>query len=188
MDEDAAFDLLMELEETVPIEQRAERMEAEAQRLEPGEYGRASLLIAAGEHWQMRREYDRAHRAFDAAKADGGESAAGPDVAFLGLALERGDTDGAARHREALRALTRADQLSPIDFLEIGDLYEDNDQLREAHRWYTMPLTYADPDDEDLDYFCLVARLRVREALGLPQDRFDRIAFEERERQQTDVP
>lgn len=62
-----------------------------------------------------------------------------------------------------------------------------HDQLREAHRWFTMPLSYADPDSEDLDYLCLAARLRVREALGLPQDRFDRLAFEERELRRAEV-
>lgn len=181
MDEDDLVDLLVELESTVPIEERAERMEAEAQRLEPGEHGRASLLMAAGEHWQLRGEYDEAHRTFEAAQADGGESAVEPVVAFLGLALERRDTEAAARHRDALRALAKADRLAAYDYLQIGETYEINDELREAHRWFTMPLTYADPDDEDLDVYCLLARLRVREALGLPRDRFDQIAVEERE-------
>jgi hypothetical protein len=67
------------------------------------------------------------------------------------------------------------------NYLQIGEVYEEHDRLREAHRWLTMPLTYADPDDDDLDYLLLVARLRVREALGLARDRFDEMAFQERE-------
>ena len=54
------------------------------------------------------------------------------------------------------------------NYLQIGEFYEEHDQLRQAHRWLTMPLTYADADDEGLDYLLLVARLRVREALELP--------------------
>lgn len=50
---------------------------------------------------------------------------------------------------------------------------------REAVRWYTIPLTWA--DDEDLDYLCLMARLRVRTSLGMPVDRFDVLARETRD-------
>lgn len=181
MDDDDLFDLLTEVESTVPIAEKAERFEAEAERLERGQYGRASLLIAAGDHWQMRGEFDKAHTAFEAARADGGEPAADPITAFLGLALERGDTEAAAQHRETLRAQATADLLTSEHFLHIGETYEASGDLREALRWYTMPFTYADPDDPDLDYFCLIARRRVRRALGHPQDRFDRRAFEELE-------
>ena len=180
MDEDELFDVLTNID-SAAVPDKAERFEAEAQRLEPGEHGRASLLIASGEHWQMRGEFDKAQESFEAALADGGESAADPEVALFGLAIEREDADAATRHLTTLKALAGAEQLTLDNYLQIGELYEEHGQLRQAHRWFTMPLTYADADDEDLDYLLLVARLRVREALGLPRDRFDQRAFEERE-------
>ena len=104
-----------------------------------------------------------------------------PEVALFGLAMEVEDGDAASRHLTALKALAGAEQLSWDNYLQIGEVYEEHDQLRQAHRWLTMPLTYADADDEDLNYLLLVTRLRVREALELPRDRFDQRAFEERE-------
>ena len=180
MDEDELFDVLTAID-SAAVPDKAERFEAEAQRLEPGEHGRASLLIAAGDHWQMRGEFDRALSAFEAAQTDGGESAVDPVVALFGLATEREETEAAAQHLKTLKGLAKAEQLSSDNYLQMGDIYEEQGQLREAHRWYTMPLTYADADDEDLDYLLLIARLRVREALELPRDRFDQRAFEERQ-------
>ena len=180
MDEDELFDVLTNID-SAAVPDKAERFEAEAQRLEPGEYGRASLLIASGEHWQVRGDYDKAQESFEAARADGGESAADPEVALFGLAMKREDAEAAPRHLSILKALAGAEQLTVDNYLHIGEIYEEHDHLRQAHRWYTMPLTYADADDEDLDYLLLAARLRVREALGLPRDRFDQRAFEELE-------
>ena len=180
MDEDELFDVLTAID-SAAVPDKAERFEEEAARLEPGTYGRASLLIAAGEHWQMRGEYDKAQVSFEAALADGGESVGDPEVALFGLALERGDDESVAGQVTTLRSLASAEQLSVDNYLQIGEVYEEHDRLREAHRWLTMPLTYADPDDDDLDYLLLVARLRVREALGLARDRFDEMAFQERE-------
>ena len=95
MDEDELFDVLTNID-SAAVPDKAERFESEAQRLEPGEHGRASLLIASGDHWRMRGEFDRARSAFEAARADGGESAVDPEVALFGLAMELEDVDAAA--------------------------------------------------------------------------------------------
>jgi hypothetical protein len=76
--EDELFDVLTAIEERVPLEEKPAWFEREANDLEPGEHGRASLLIAAGEHWQMRHEYDEARRCLRLAMRDGGESASDP--------------------------------------------------------------------------------------------------------------
>ena len=181
MDEDELFDVLTNID-SAAVPDKAERFESEAQRLEPGEHGRASLLIASGEHWQMRGEFDKAQESFEAALADGGESAADPEVALFGLAMER-----AGRRREQ-PGTSRHSRLGGRGAADLGQLpgcrrasTRSTASSAEAHRWLTMPLTYADADDEDLDYLLLASRLRVREALGLPRDRFDQRAFEERE-------
>jgi hypothetical protein len=186
VDDDELFDVLTAID-SAAVPDKAERFQEEAQRLEPGAHGRASLLIASGEHWQMRGEYDKAQVSFDAARADGGESAVDPEVALFGLAMERGAADAAAQHLATLKGLANAEQLTLDDYLQIGEIYEGHGELRHAHRWLTMPLTYADPDDDDLDYLLLVARLRVREALGLSRDRFDQVAFEEREQRRAEL-
>src|SRR5689334_12199672 len=58
--EDELVDLMTSLEEGVALHDKAPAFEAEARRLPVGEHGRAQLLAAAGEHWQMRGEYDEA--------------------------------------------------------------------------------------------------------------------------------
>ena len=186
MDEDELFDVLTAID-SAAVPDKAERFEDEAQRLEPGTYGRASLLIAAGEHWRMRREYDKAQELFEAALADGGESAVDPEAALFGLAMERDDAEAVTGHLTTLKALAKAEQLSADNYLQVGEIYEEHDRLREAHRWLTMPLTYADPDDDDLDYLLIIGRKRVREALGLARDGFDLRAAQEQELRRTEL-
>lgn len=192
MTEDELFDLLTDLESTVALEDKPARFEAAAAALAVGEYGRASLLVAAGEHWQMRKEYDEARRCFAEALADAGETAADPLANVVSLALDEGDEAAVTLYLGELRDLAQKDGLPVTACLHVGESLEGHGRLREAHRWFTMPLTWSE-DEDDVDYYCLVARLRVREALGLPQDRFDLVADEERaarrrERSLTDSP
>lgn len=179
MTEDELFDTLTHLEETTPPDQKPARFEAAAAELEVGEHGRASLLVAAGEHWQMRGEHDAARRCFAEALADGGDTGAHPVASLVSLALEEGDDGAVAHHLQQMRELVKSDAVSSATCLHIGESLEEHGRLRDAHRWFTMPLTWVE-DDDDLDFYCLMGRLRVREALGLPQDRFDAIALEER--------
>ena len=54
-------------------------------------------------------------------------------------------------------------------------LPDDVDELKRAHRWFTLPLAHLAPDeafdwDEEM---CLLGRARVRRDLGLERDRYD---------------
>lgn len=172
------FDRLTDIEETVPLDEKAERFEELAATLAPGENGRASFLVAAGEHRQVRGEHDEARRCYELALADGGQTGT-PALANLHrLALETGDDLEAASLVAELRAMARRDELYPMDFLFVGETFESVDSLREAQRWFTMPLSRLDPvlDEDRLDPYCLAARHRVRRALGLPVDRYDQVA------------
>jgi hypothetical protein len=175
MTEDEALDLLEEIEggSTDP----ASELEKAAAEMRVGEPGRALLLVAAGQHWQMGEDYDGARRCFLEARADGGESNAEAEANLLSLALREGDQDAAARQLTSLKVIARREELSPDECTFIAEALEQHGRLQEAHRWFTMPLTWADEDH--LDYFCLVGRRRVREALGLGPDRFDALAAEE---------
>ena len=154
---------------------KAEAFEALATSMPVGEHGRCSFLIAAGEHRQMRKEYDEARRL---------SSWPSPTAARAGPAHRQPAQPG-ARHRrrvggrvveKQLRQLVRSDEVTMATCVHVGDSFEAYDRLREAMRWFTMPLTWDDGEDEDLDHLCLVGRWRVRRRLELPADRFDRIA------------
>lgn len=92
MTEDELFDLLTWIEEKVPIRDKALRFEAEADAIAAGEHGRASLLVAAGEHHQMRRAYAEARRCFEEALADGGDVAGHIVADLFSLAWRRAMT------------------------------------------------------------------------------------------------
>ena len=174
MDDDELFDLLTDVEESVAPDAKAARFESEAAALERGEFGRASLLIAAGEHWQMRGEYDDARRCFEAARADGGEAASDPVSNLLSLALEEADEDAVAAYDSELRQMARADAVSRTTCHLTGEAYEIRGRLFPALRWFSIPFTHADPDaDDPVDELLLLARRRVRDALGMAPDRLD---------------
>jgi hypothetical protein len=176
MDDDELFDLLMEVEETVAPDGKAARFEAEAAKLESGEYGRASLLIAAGEHWQMRGEYDEARRCFEAARVDGGESASDPVSNLLSLAIEEGDEDAVTARDTELRQMARADAVSRTTCHLTGEAYEMRGRLAPALRWFSIPFTHVEPDTDDpVDEMLLLARRRVRDALSKVPDRMDEL-------------
>ena len=173
------YDQLNDIEESVPFAEKAERFEQLAEAMAVGENGRASFLVAAGEHWQMRRQYGDARRCFEAALADGGSTGTSPVANLHSLALETGDEETATALLVQLRDLARRGELVPTDCLFIGENLETHDRLREALRWFTIPLSRLDPtfDQEDLDPYCLLGRLRVRRLLDLPADRYDQVAI-----------
>lgn len=184
MTEDELFDLLTAIEERVPLEEKPAWFEREANDLEPGEHGRASLLIAAGEHWQMRKEYDEARRCFRLAMRDGGESGSDPIANLLSLALDEGDTESITEYDKTLRGLAREDEVSPTTCHLVAEAYEIHDQLRQALRWYNIPFTHGYPDADPTDAMLLAGRRRVRTALGLASDQLDVMADELRQDEQ----
>ncbi|MBD3944044.1 hypothetical protein [Nocardioides ganghwensis] len=176
MTEDELFDLLTAIEERVPLDEKPARFERQANDLQPGEHGRESLLIAAGEHWQMHQEYDEARRCFRLAMRDGGESASDPIANLLSLALDEGNTESAAEYDKALRGLARDDEISRTTCHLVAEAYEIHDQLRQALRWYNIPFTHGFPDGDPADGMLLSGRRRVRTALGLAPDQLDVMA------------
>jgi hypothetical protein len=174
--DDEVLDILTEIDNSRSAD-KAEQFEAMAESLAPGENGRASFLSAAGDHWQMQDQPDRARVCFEAALADGGESAVNPLVSLLDLALAHDDDERSAALTEQLRDMVRRDELDALGCHQVGETYEIHGQLKVAARWFTFPLSWVDPEDEELlDDLCLFGRVRVREQLGLPSDRYDLVA------------
>ncbi len=178
MDEDDLFDLLTSIEERVPTQDKPGFFERAAEGLEPGEHGRASLLVAAGEHWQMRGEYGEARRCFLEARADGGETGSDPVGNLLSLALDEGDAVALQAFDKELRQLASQDLVSHTTCHLVGEAYEIHGQPRFALRWFNIPFTHDDPFDDAVDDLLLAARRRVRTELGLAPDRLDQFLDE----------
>jgi Flp pilus assembly protein TadD len=157
----------------------AERLAAWAEEPHPGDrdVSPASLLVSAGEHLTEAGDVEAAVAVFRRAVAAGQHVP--PDVrCYLhGGLLKLGDVDAARRIAEEMR------RERPVDgdvYLFLGENHELAGDLREAHRWLTMGARRAFNEIEDGDDRAaedaaglLMARLRVRRALGLPLDEYD---------------
>jgi len=181
MDDDEVFERLSEIDmSSSPT--KAEDFEALARSMPVGEHGRATFLVTAGQHRQMREEYDEARRCYQLALEDGGTSVIHPLANLLSLALDTGEEVAVASLSAKLRRLVREDRLGTAGCAFLGDTFRIHGRLREALRWFTIPLTYADLEEDDLDDLCLGGRFDIRRELGMPQDRLDQIAVAELER------
>lgn len=167
-----------------PEERRAtaERLAAWAEESDPraGGVPPALLFVSAGEHLTAAGDLRQAVACFRRAAETG--QYIPPDVrCYLhGGLLRVGDLDAARALADELR------RERPIDgevYLLIGENYESVGDLRTAHRWLTMGVQRAVNEIEagdDLDAAedaagLMAARLRVRHALALPLDEYDRV-------------
>lgn len=159
---------------------KAEAFEEAGHAIPQGEYGRVSFLTSAAEHWLMRGETERARALLADIEDEPSEGEIATRAIQVEVAFAAGDSDWVPVLLKQLLADYRADLVTTSTCHFVGDLLHENDQLRQAHRWFTLPLTYLDPDDE-LDVFeemCVRSREQVRRQLGLPHDRFDAVADE----------
>lgn len=160
---------------------KAEEYEAVARDLAVGEYGRAAFLVLSAEHWQMRGDLARARALLiEAGWGHPGELILHPLSTRLSVELAAGDSVAQETVLTSLLERWRAAELTIATCSYVGELLEIDGQLKRSHRWYTLPLTNVDPDDEiEVDEeLCILGRARVRRQLGLAEDRFDGVAAE----------
>jgi hypothetical protein len=157
---------------------KAEAHEEAGRAIAPGEYGRVLFLKTAAEHWLMRGEHDRARALLAGIQDAPSEGLLTTRALQLHLALTIADEAWAAALLKQLLVDFRADLVSTSTCHYVGDLLREHGDLRQAHRWLTLPLTNLDPDEEldGVEEMCVEARADVRRALGLPRDRYDALA------------
>jgi tetratricopeptide (TPR) repeat protein len=170
-------------------QERIDTFGAHAATMEVGASGRAELLTMQAEFLAQDRQLDEARTAFAAALEDGGWTTLHPKVGLAVLALEQGDEAEADALLAELLTLYRDDQLDPDACAEVGEALEKAGRLKQAHRWFTMPLRELDAEElEEGDLSLLSGRYRVRRALGLPMDVFDEETDALREEYEDDEP
>lgn len=135
----------------------------------------AELLARAGEHLGMAGDHQEALEAFRRALAAEGPATIDVRCNVHHELLALGDVDGARSVAEEVR---RSKPDDPEVYVWIGEDYELTGDLGQANRWMNLALqrVLEEIEDDELSpgaYMVLVARRRVREALGFPPDEFD---------------
>lgn len=166
----------------MPHPERARLFEDRARALGRGAPGRAAWLCHAGEAWELARDSERAKTCFEEAIADGGDTYLDPHAQLLGTVLDLGDTERAeALLTDLDRALRDGHRHGEFVHETVGEALEMHGRPEEALRWYSAGLTAsAHGSPTDLDIGCLNGRFRVRRALGMPLDEFDKLCEERR--------
>lgn len=145
-----------------------------------GEHGRVLFLRAAARHWLARDEITHARELLE--EVDGGpdEGALSLDALRVSIALKEQDTAAADVLLARLLADFRKDLVSSSTCHYLGESLQLAGEPRKALRWFTLPLSNIDPDEDldDLEELCVEGRAAVRREMGLPKDRFDLVADE----------
>ncbi|MGW4770317.1 SEC-C metal-binding domain-containing protein [Nocardia sp. NPDC004278] len=168
-------------------EQIARQLELEAAD-NPAE--RAQYLTEAADHWVMADDLERALRLHRAAVADGGPVVGDARVWYATFLLDHGTelTDNAERTGLALLETVLAEGTDDhVAYLTAAEMFEERGEFDAALRWLEAGLgqQLALADDTSEPYLGLqelaIARGRIRDALGLPEDSIDRAAEEDRQ-------
>ena len=140
----------------------------------PGTPRRADLLIFQARLLTYSGQLDEGRAAFMAALEEGGRTMSDAVLGLLEVALRRGDDVEADRLTAELLALYRDGRLTRGDCVDVGETLENADRLKQAHRWFTMPLREVAPDRlGETALPLLQGRYRVRRTLKLPVDAYD---------------
>lgn len=172
------WDALSEtLDEIGSVKDRAYRLDEFRELLtsfEPGQEGRAEILTYLADDLLRDGHLDEARANYQEAVDDGGRTVLTAHVGLLDVALAQGDTARADQLLQLLIDKSRADELVVGDYEWIGDSLEEAGRLRDALRWFTIPLSDIQPGHvEMMPILSLNGRWRVRRALGLPLDAYD---------------
>jgi tetratricopeptide (TPR) repeat protein len=179
-DEDEIFERLTEIDLSgFTAEEKIDAHRREADAAPPDSPAHASFSTALADHLQMGGRHDEARAVLTGILDHPARTAIHQRAALADLELEAGETQRAEELLRELLDLSRAGALEDSDHSFVGESLEEHARLREAHRWFTIPLRDLDPSDiETLDIGCVHGRYRVRRELGLPVDLYDKASEE----------
>ncbi len=159
---------------TLAAPQRIVRFRERIAEMAPGDEGRAEFLDSLAGELNLVGDFDAAREASLAAIEDGGPTVFDPRCGMLMNELQVGDQARADEILTELLARVRAGELNVSECEFIAESLEEADRLKDAHRWFTIPLRDINPEDiDELPSMSLVGRHRVRRQLGLPIDAYD---------------
>lgn len=142
--------------------------------LAPGQEGWAEVSMCLAEDLRGEGELDEARTTYQQAIDDGGRTVLDPHAGLLGAELDAGDDARVDEILALLLARSRADELVVGDYEWIAETLEEAGRLRQALRWFTIPLRDLQPASyEQMPLVALNGRWRVRRALELPIDAYD---------------
>lgn len=178
VDSEQILDDVEEYSYSLPTETRAEGLEARGLSLPVGAVGRAEYLSHAAEFYETHDRLDDALRCLREAIADGGTTWVDVRVRLVRVLLLLGEDDEADNlARELRRSLGSVANIDTV--VEwLAEAFEEVGRLREALRWFNLGVRSIDPevldDGDDWSLGILNGRSRVRRALGLGHDGYDR--------------
>ena len=168
-----------ELEEIGLVQNRAHRVREYRRLLDDlaaGDEGYAEVLTVLAEDLLTDGRPGEAREAYQAAIDDGGRTVLNPRTGLLDVALHEGDDEQVETLLRTLMEQSRADRLGLGDYEWIGESLEEAGRLKQALRWFTIPVRDIQPGDlELLPIVCLdhpglaegAERLRVSPAVWL---------------------
>lgn len=136
----------------------------------------ADLWVEAGEQFALADEHTQALDAYQ--RAVGCAVATSPDARgyVIKALLELGRTGQA---QEASDLLRRARPATAVTYHLVGETWEAVGDLNQANQWLTRGVILAEHrGDLAAVGLLLIARFRVREALGFPPDDYDETAMD----------
>lgn len=167
-------DELDEISSSTDREYRIAEYRRKIAEFEPGHPERAEYMTYLADDLTARGDLVEARQTYEDAIADGGKTILNPRSGLLTVALVSGDEARITEMLELLMHMSRADVLVIGDYAWIGEALEEAGRMREALRWFTIPLKDMQPGDVDkMPLVCLNGRYRVRRELEMPLDAFD---------------
>ncbi|AWB92671.1 hypothetical protein [Aeromicrobium chenweiae] len=174
MNWDELCDALDDIDDEPQREQRLSEYRRMLATFSPGQEGRAETLSRIADELAADDRLDEARSTYEEVADDGGRTILSPLAGLLDIALRQEDEARVDELLALLLARSRADQLVVGDYEWIAEALEESGRLRQALRWFTIPLRDIQPGDIDLmPEVVLEGRWRVRRALGLPIDAYD---------------
>ncbi len=156
-------------------EQWAETIAAMPESGRPADLNEADFLVAAAEQCRMLREFDRSVALCERAVATGKTMRYDARAHMAAALFDAGAPD---RARQVLAALRAERPANPTLHLFVGELLETAGDLDSAVAWFTRGLLIAQRlENVTSTALLLLARRRVRDAIGFPPDDLDEAAI-----------